>query len=62
MILGHNEIHNRISKGEVFRKGTSDPGCVRESATTDATQTEMTNWHPGWLDQESVLVDRNDLR
>ena len=35
---------------------------VRESATTDATQTEMTNWHPGCLDQESVLEDRNDLR
>ena len=34
----------------------------RESATTDATQTEMTNWHPGCLDQESVLEDRNDLR
>ena len=32
MILGHNEIHNRISKGEVFRKGTSDPGCVKEAS------------------------------
>ena len=35
---------------------------VRESATTDATQTEMTNWNLGWLDQESVLEDRSDLR
>ena len=32
MILGHNEIHNRISKGQVFRKGTSDPSCVKEAS------------------------------
>ena len=32
MILGHNEIHNRIAKGEVFREGTWDPGCVKEAS------------------------------
>ena len=32
MILGHNEIHNRLTKGEVFRKGTWDPGCVKEAS------------------------------
>ena len=32
MILGHNEIHNRIAKGEVFRGGTCDPGCVKEAS------------------------------
>ena len=32
MILGHNEIHNRLTKGEIFRKGTWDPGCVREAS------------------------------
>ena len=32
MILGHNEIHNRLTKGEVFRKGTWDPDCVKEAS------------------------------
>ena len=32
MILGHNEIHNRLAKGEVFRKDTWDPGCVKEAS------------------------------
>ncbi len=32
MILGHNEIHNRIAKGEVFRRGTWHPGCLREAS------------------------------
>ena len=32
MILGHNEIHNRLTKGEVFRKGTWHPGSVKEAS------------------------------
>ena len=32
MILGHDEIHNRLTKGEVFRRGTWDPGCVKEAS------------------------------
>ena len=32
MILGHNEIHNRLTKGEIFRKGTWDPKCVKEAS------------------------------
>ena len=32
MILGHNEIHNRLAKGEVFRKDTCDPGCIKEAS------------------------------
>ena len=32
MILGHSEIHDRIAKGEVFREGTWDPGCVKEAS------------------------------
>ena len=32
MILGHNEIHNRLAKGEVFRKCTWDPKCVKEAS------------------------------
>ena len=32
MILGHNEIHKRLAKGEVFKKGTWDPSCVKEAS------------------------------
>ena len=32
MILGYNEIHNRLTKGEVFRKGTWDSDCVKEAS------------------------------
>ncbi len=32
MILGHNEIHNRLTKGEIFRKETWDPECVKEAS------------------------------
>lgn len=32
MILGHNEIHNRLAKGEIFRKDTWDPNCVKEAS------------------------------
>ena len=32
MILGHNEIHNRLSKDEVFRRGTWAPGSVKEAS------------------------------
>ena len=32
MILGHNEIHNRIAGGEIFRKGTWDPNCIKEAS------------------------------
>ena len=32
MILGHNEIHNRITKWEVFKEGTWDSGCVKEAS------------------------------
>ena len=32
MILGHNEIHNKLSKGEVFRRGTWDSGSVKEAS------------------------------
>ena len=32
MILGHNEIHNRLTKGEIFRKGTWETGCVKEAS------------------------------
>ena len=32
MILGHNEIHNRIARGQVFRRGTWDPDCIKEAS------------------------------
>ena len=32
MILGHNEIHNRLTKGEIFRKGTWKSCCVKEAS------------------------------
>ena len=32
MILGHNEIHNRIAAGQIFRSGTWDPACVKEAS------------------------------
>ena len=32
MILGHNEIHNRLAKGEIFRKDTWDPNCIKEAS------------------------------
>ena len=32
MILGHNEIHNRLTKGEIFRKGSWNPDCVKEAS------------------------------
>ena len=32
MILGHNEIHNRLAKGEVFKEGTWDPSCIKEAS------------------------------
>ena len=32
MILGHNEIHNRLTKGDIFRKDTWDPNCVKEAS------------------------------
>ena len=32
MILGHNEIHNSLTKGEIFRNGTWDPDCVKEAS------------------------------
>ena len=32
MILGHNEIHNRLAKGEIFRKDTWDQGCIKEAS------------------------------
>ena len=32
MILGHNEIHNRLSKDEVFRRGTWASGSVKEAS------------------------------
>ena len=32
MILGHNEIHNRLAKGEVFRRDTWDPSCIKEAS------------------------------
>ncbi len=32
MILGHNEIHSRITRGEVFREGTWDYNCVKEAS------------------------------
>ena len=32
MILGHNEIHNRLTRGEIFRKGTWDPNCIKEAS------------------------------
>ena len=32
MILAHNEIHNRLAKGEVFRRGTWDTACIKEAS------------------------------
>ena len=32
MILGHNEIHNRMAKGEVFKKGTWVTRCTKEAS------------------------------
>ena len=32
MILGHNEIHNRLAKGEVFRRDAWDPSCTKEAS------------------------------
>lgn len=32
MILGHNEIHNRLAKGEVFRRCTWDSSCIKEAS------------------------------
>ena len=32
MILGHDEIHNRLTKGHIFRKDTWDPNCVKEAS------------------------------
>ena len=32
MILGHNEIHNRLTTGQIFREGSWDPGCVKEAS------------------------------
>ena len=32
MILGHNEFHNRLTTGQIFRKGTWDPNCVKEAS------------------------------
>ncbi len=32
MILGHDEIRNRLDKGEIFRKDTWDPDCIKEAS------------------------------
>ena len=32
MILGHHAIHNRLAKGEVFRRGTWDQSCIKEAS------------------------------
>ena len=32
MILGHNAIHNRLASGQVFRRGTWDPACIKEAS------------------------------
>ena len=32
MILGHNEIHNRIAKGEIFRKDTCCTDCIKQAS------------------------------
>ena len=32
MILGQNEIHNRLAKGQIFRKDTWDANCIKEAS------------------------------
>ena len=32
MILGRNQIHNRLTKGEIFRRGTWDSDCIKEAS------------------------------
>ena len=32
MVLGHNEIQNRLENGEILRKGTWDPVCIKEAS------------------------------
>ena len=32
MILGHNEIHNRLAKGEIFKRDTWNSGCIKEAS------------------------------
>lgn len=32
MILGHNEIHNRLAKGEIFGRDTWDSRCIKEAS------------------------------
>ena len=32
MILGHDEIHNRLAKGEIFRKDTGCTDCIKQAS------------------------------
>ena len=59
MILGRNEIHNRLTKGEIFRKGTWKSGCVKEASyalrvADDGLMLDGTRYRPG---KESIKND-----
>ena len=59
MILGHNEIHNRLTKGEIFRKGTWKSCCVKEASyalrvADDGLMLDGTRYRPG---KESIEKD-----
>ena len=63
MILGHNEIHNRLAKGEILRKGTWYPSGIKEASyalrvahdglmlegETYAPDKKSIHGRPGWV-------------
>lgn len=61
MILGHNEIHDRLSKGDVFQEDTWDPGSVKEAsyalrAASDGLILEGEPFKPGERHVEGNIV------
>ena len=61
MILGHNEIHNRLTVGQIFRKDTWDPNCVKEASyalrvAPDGLMLEGETYGPGKKFIEGSIV------
>ena len=61
MVLGHNEIHNRLEKGEILRKGTWDPSCIKEASyalrvAPDGLMLEGETYPPGKKFIEGSIV------
>ena len=59
MILGHNEIHNRLTTGQIFKKGSWEPRCVKEASyvlrvADDGLMLDGERYRPG---KESIMTD-----